>query len=452
MKRLITFLFVSMFLLSTASVFGQYVDNGVFPDTNTYKIGGRALNGGLGVDPAGKVWLRQYYADTDSIIQAGTGKMIAVTPISVYNANGTPASFSPIKVLTGPDQNGATVTDTLTGTNTGGRINPSNGNFVINVGTKNGFAAFWEVDYKTGAGVKRIATPYPSNNAGVGIDGFGNYYTVNVLGGLVGQVISPAGALGDKYAESVPDIGRTIAASRDGKNVYVPRFTVQKIFVYHSDAGEGFGPFTLADSFAIGGSSESIDIHPKTGYVWFSTDSARSKMDTVSVARRVWGDNVYYGYNPTTKTIVDSFRVDSWKGIATLFPRGIAFSSTGDTVYVSHFDGRVNANTIRRFVKGTTSVRRDPELIATNYSLMQNYPNPFNPSTQIKFTVPSNVTVSLKVYDMLGKVIATLVEGDYAAGSYTAELNGKDLSSGMYFYTLTTSNGFSQTKKMLLIK
>ncbi|MBW7886884.1 MAG: T9SS type A sorting domain-containing protein [Bacteroidetes bacterium] len=451
MKRITTSWVITLFLLSTASVFGQYVDDGVFPDTNSYKIGGRALNGALGVDPEGKVWFRPYYNDTDSIMTAnGTNK--AITPIYVFNANGTQASFSPIKILTGPDQDGAAVTDTLTGTNTGGRTNPSNGNFVINVGTKAGFAAFWEVNYKTGEGVIRIATPYPANNAGVGIDGSGNYYTANVLGGLVGQVISPTGSLGDKYAESVPEIGRHLAVSRDGKDVYVPRFTAHKIYVYHSEDGDGFGPYALVDSFGHGSSSESIEIHPTTGHVWFSNDSVRSVLDTVSATPRAWGSNVYYEYDPKSKTIVDSIQVDSWRGIATLYPRGIAFSPTGDTMYVSHFDGRENANTIRRFIKGTTSVKRNMDLVANSFSLAQNYPNPFNPSTKIDFSLTNAATISLKVYDMLGREIATLAQGTYSAGVYNVNFDAKNISAGMYFYTLKTSDGFTQTKKMLLIK
>ncbi len=71
---------------------------------------------------------------------------------------------------------------------------------------------------------------------------------------------------------------------------------------------------------------------------------------------------------------------------------------------------------------------------------------------EIKFTVASNVTASLKVYDVLGKEIATLADGSYGSGVYSVNFDATNLSAGMYFYTLTTSNGFSQTKKMLLIK
>jgi hypothetical protein len=86
------------------------------------------------------------------------------------------------------------------------------------------------------------------------------------------------------------------------------------------------------------------------------------------------------------------------------------------------------------------------------FALSQNYPNPFNPSTKIQYTIGNPGLVSLKVYDVLGKEIANLADGQYSSGSYSVDFNATNLSAGMYFYTLTTSNGFSQTKKMLLIK
>lgn len=89
--------------------------------------------------------------------------------------------------------------------------------------------------------------------------------------------------------------------------------------------------------------------------------------------------------------------------------------------------------------------------IPMNYSLSQNYPNPFNPSTNIKFAIPKEGNVSLKVYDMLGNVVTTFVDGYMKAGTYNAEFDGSNFASGIYFYQLN-ANGFSETKKMSLIK
>jgi len=87
----------------------------------------------------------------------------------------------------------------------------------------------------------------------------------------------------------------------------------------------------------------------------------------------------------------------------------------------------------------------------TSFSLQQNYPNPFNPTTNIKFTLPKESNVTLKVYDMLGSEVRTLVEGNQRAGSYNIYFDAANLSSGIYFYTLKT-NEFADTKKMILVK
>lgn len=94
--------------------------------------------------------------------------------------------------------------------------------------------------------------------------------------------------------------------------------------------------------------------------------------------------------------------------------------------------------------------------LPTEFELSQNFPNPFNPSTTIKYSIPNEETlhampVQLKVYDVLGKEITTLVNEEKEAGTYTIEFNAKNLPSGMYFYRLETSN-FVRTIKMSLVK
>lgn len=91
------------------------------------------------------------------------------------------------------------------------------------------------------------------------------------------------------------------------------------------------------------------------------------------------------------------------------------------------------------------------EIILKKYFLGQNYPNPFNPSTTIRYQVPEHSFVSVKVYDILGNEIATLVNEEKPAGSYEVEFNGSDLTSGIYFYQLQSSS-FMQTKKTILLK
>ena len=85
------------------------------------------------------------------------------------------------------------------------------------------------------------------------------------------------------------------------------------------------------------------------------------------------------------------------------------------------------------------------------YSLHQNYPNPFNPSTNISFDIPKSSFVELKVYDITGKLISTLVNETLSPGSYNFSWDAASLSSGVYFYILK-SESYVSTKKMLLLK
>jgi hypothetical protein len=96
------------------------------------------------------------------------------------------------------------------------------------------------------------------------------------------------------------------------------------------------------------------------------------------------------------------------------------------------------------------SVRKEAKNPKT-ISLCQNYPNPFNPTTTIKYQIPEISFVTIKVYDILGNEIATLVSEEKPAGSYDVEFIGDELPSGIYFYQLEAGN-FIETKKMVLLK
>jgi PKD repeat protein len=99
---------------------------------------------------------------------------------------------------------------------------------------------------------------------------------------------------------------------------------------------------------------------------------------------------------------------------------------------------------------GVVSVDGDNEL-PFNFSLEQNYPNPFNPATTIKYSIPSSGQVTLKIFDALGEQVALLINEYRQAGNYILSFDGKNLSSGVYFYQLTAGN-LIDTKKMILMK
>lgn len=98
-----------------------------------------------------------------------------------------------------------------------------------------------------------------------------------------------------------------------------------------------------------------------------------------------------------------------------------------------------------------TGVKNNTAEIPGSYKLEQNYPNPFNPSTNIKFSIPVKGIVKLKIFDVLGKEVAVLLNKEMNAGNYNVDFNGAKLSSGVYFYKLETE-AFTDVKRMLLLK
>lgn len=97
-----------------------------------------------------------------------------------------------------------------------------------------------------------------------------------------------------------------------------------------------------------------------------------------------------------------------------------------------------------------SSVERE-DVVVKDYQLYQNYPNPFNPTTEIQFALPKNDFVTLKVYDVLGKEVATLIEGELQSGMYKVKFDASKFVTGVYYYRLVGSS-FNQTKKMMLVK
>ena len=101
---------------------------------------------------------------------------------------------------------------------------------------------------------------------------------------------------------------------------------------------------------------------------------------------------------------------------------------------------------------GTLVLVEDESLLITSeFNLSQNYPNPFNPSTIIAYSIPQRSNVSLKIYDVLGKEIATLIDEQKEAGLYDIKFDASKLSSGVYIYSIQAGD-FLESRKMILMK
>jgi hypothetical protein len=131
--------------------------------------------------------------------------------------------------------------------------------------------------------------------------------------------------------------------------------------------------------------------------------------------------------------IKDSLGLTSW-----VEEPGAQFNFSGAIV-----DGRT--------IGTITGIRENADKIPTVFSLSQNYPNPFNPSTMISFSLPSRSFVSLKIFDVMGRVVATIVSENLPAGSYQRQWNASGFSSGIYFYRIQAAS-FTEIKRLVLLR
>ncbi|MEW6062612.1 MAG: T9SS type A sorting domain-containing protein, partial [Bacteroidota bacterium] len=148
-------------------------------------------------------------------------------------------------------------------------------------------------------------------------------------------------------------------------------------------------------------------------------------------------------------------------GLSTSITSISSFTIIGDTLYVGTTVG-VWKRPLSDF--GITNIRRDDSKIAVHFSLGQNYPNPFNPTTTIAYVVGTNarssnnngngwssVPITLKIYDMLGREVATLVNETKSPGTYEVSFDARNLASGVYLYQLRAGEKV-ETKRMMLLK
>lgn len=434
MKR-VTYLMLALFLMAGISK-AQWEYQGVFPPANPDTVKGSTH--GLAVDPDGKVWVGNYFAD-EKIVN-GAGDTVNVHSIKVFNADGTEADFSPITWL----QIGAFVKDTLWGSIRGMRAD-NEGNILV-VTSKP--YKMYKIDYKNGQGLNSVdfgSTPLGENSpTAPAVDEMGDIFVAPVVPGLPMIILDKDFNVIGTAIKETQGFSRAFEVSKDGNTIYWAGYTLGKVIVFHRD--NVFADFDSVATILEGFHSESFAWNPANGLLYLSAGSYND-MPTNGYTPGTW-----YGYNPTTDAIVDSF---SWHFVvpedAAERPRAIGFSPDGKSAYVGTF-GTNDAPMIEKFYNPNVSaVRKEVAGLVTNYALEQNYPNPFNPTTTIGFAIKKTGFVSLRVYDMLGREVSVLVNKTLTPGNYSAVFNAANLASGTYIYKLNVNN-FTQTKKMLLLK
>jgi hypothetical protein len=153
-------------------------------------------------------------------------------------------------------------------------------------------------------------------------------------------------------------------------------------------------------------------------------------------------------------TLVQSYVADLRTlggGSAVVFASGFLNPSANQNGEAFGIFFALSDGTVGQFPEGVASVENISGVTPSNYSLEQNFPNPFNPSTTINFTIPNSDFVTLKVFNILGSEVATLVNENLSSGAYKFNFDALNLASGVYLYELKAGN-FREIKKMNLIK
>jgi hypothetical protein len=159
-----------------------------------------------------------------------------------------------------------------------------------------------------------------------------------------------------------------------------------------------------------------------------------------NVFASIWGGGIYLSTNSGT----------SWNPVNTGLPNNYVATLFSDSLnlYAGTYYGGV---CIRPLLEMITAVKNKQNTLPASFSLQQNYPNPFNPSTTIQYSVPKTSLVTIKVYDILGREVTTLVNVQKSPGNYSVQFSAARYASGIYFYRMQ-SGTFSETKKLLLLK
>jgi DNA-binding beta-propeller fold protein YncE len=426
LKKIFT---LSIVVLSLSiMVKAQWSGQGAWPDTN-YPGGTH----GIAVSPDGRVWQASYFS-TDWI--PAPGDTLAASPIIVFNSDGS--LVDTIYTVTIGSE-----TDSLTGaTSNRGLSTDQDGNILY---VCSGPSRIYKINYQTMEGMaKHDLTEIGSSPTKAATASDGTIFVGPVVGNgsadaHIAKYDPDLNYLGNAV-DGPPAIARTMEVSADGNTIYWTVFTgSQGIYIYSRP--DEFSDYALTDSVLQGMSIETAAWNPATGLLWVSND-ARG-------ADKAYTDLTWYGLDVTTKALVDSFTLAVDTSLtADRYPRGLAFSPDGNIAYVGLF-GR-DFNRIYKFDR-ITGVQQEMGIKPTNFELSQNYPNPFNPTTNIKFNIAKSGFVTLKVYDILGKEVAQLVNENLTSGAYTVTFNASNLASGTYIYRLD-ADGVQISKKMILMK
>jgi hypothetical protein len=246
------------------------------------------------------------------------------------------------------------------------------------------------------------------------------------------------------------------------------------IATYENDAPDMFiGLYNLTKSHVAYWRGTTADYHLRFGKFFIRNDQSESQCDSMIANKTVnyWYDEKFpSGYiieariplvDLATKRNGNSSSTDviNWKA-GDRIPFDIGINDNDGTtrqgmIFYSPSNGDQGWQNVSRWtytwIGDEVTGVEDNETVVNSFNLQQNYPNPFNPSTKITYSIPEPGLVSIKVFDILGRQVAELVNKQQSAGSYTVDFNAQNLSAGVYLYKIE-SGSFQASKKMILMK
>ena len=334
-------LIIFMVLVFFGTIYSQgWTNLGNFPDS-LFK--GNSGGHGIAVDPDGKIWFG-FYGTTDSVFDAFTATWKPVRVIHVFNADGTPASFSPIKTITVGG-----VTDTLFNSFRGMRAD-NNGNILYS-----SFDVLYRINYQTGEGMAKVQPVAGMTLTAAAVDLAGNVFVGPVIPGNPVKVYTSDFTFLGNVVDASVGFSRTLEVSDDGNTVYWAGYTNNQVHIYNRP--DEFSPFELKDSILFGFQCESITWQPDRQLLWAASGSGLTPPNADTAHVTSWTFPTWYAWDPASNTIVDSMKwvIHSGTDLANQRPRGLDFSPDGQYAYVTCF-GATSLPAIQKFQKPSSTI------------------------------------------------------------------------------------------------
>jgi hypothetical protein len=402
---------------------------------------------GVAVDPDGKVWLQTHNARLGEVNGA------PAEALHIFNADGTEVDFSPLTII----QYASAPADTI-GLRLGrGMATDHQGNILASYGQE-----LFKINYQTGQGMARVSIGTPP--AAATADALGNIYLGTVLTGHPIRVFDTNLNHLENVRNETIHIARSHVVAPDGLTFYETNPSIPYTII-HKRADE-FSPWDSVGVAFEGMRIETGAFNPATGNLWVSAGNTSDGVNNHPSVETDWRSNTWYEFDPDDLTTplnsiswvgCDFFDEDGFcvmTGIPpanVARPRGMAFSPDGNTVYLASFNAAPSDPGAQLQQWTFAVVSTDPTSQPGLFTLAQNYPNPFTGSTTIDFEIEEAGYVTLRVFDVLGRQVAVVIDGTLPADSHTARLDAGSLATGTYVYTLELNGQVLGSRRMLVI-